>query len=730
MKLSTKKASTLQSTTGCSTSKKFVIGDSAVIIDILRSRLYSHPLRTSIQEYISNARDANRESKTEKPIIVTLPNKLDPVFKVRDFGLGLSPERVEEVFVKYGVSTKRTDNTQTGGFGIGAKSAWAYTDSFTVISFFQGKKYTYIAHLGGENSGSMDLLDEENSLEESGVEISFGVKSEDIDSAIKAVYRSTQFWAQHPELRGITQYEIPTAYENKGFQHSSFSLLPTIPSWLESAQEKKHSDLSSLTALVRPGELQFNKKTPSTVWALVDGIPYDVSKAVFSETRHAFFGNIFLPFNTGDIQINANREEVVFTPEVNTLLNNRTTAALEVIKAELIKKIQSTRTLKSLFRVFKDGHPLNASLRESFSSTFNLQGRDVTVRHEGEGNFSLILPDNDLYCTPNFTQPTRTIPLSFENIKQVLTLPNTEDQQRLLRHFYNEYEFGGAAKVILRSVAVVYTREPSWYEGVAASESKTSEIKTALENHRNLQRKRTRLQETLKKTEPPRKTVAPKKLKGTHLLATTKIVGEFTQQTGLKLQRFDLFDLKDSNKWVYLLGTSEEVSPGTEAEKVLLAKTYYANNILKKKVVLLEQGEESLYPKIESLDSLFEKKKTDEYKEDFLALCYNQVSPGFIKNLIPHKEILKKYWNTEEREVFEEIFDRISFHKEIDGARKQAIELMFSKEIHAKSLNIKNNITLLERWIDSHSFLRVINYRMDVSDIIEEVLSKYYPEKD
>ena len=117
-------------------STSFGIGDVSTVIEILRNRLYSNPIQTLVQEYICNARDAMREANTwgKTPLVIGVPNAVNPLFTVRDFGLGLTPDRVEKVFVLYGASTKRDSNNQTGGFGIGAKSAWSYTDSFTVTT--------------------------------------------------------------------------------------------------------------------------------------------------------------------------------------------------------------------------------------------------------------------------------------------------------------------------------------------------------------------------------------------------------------------------------------------------------------------------------------------------------------------------------------------------------------------------------------------------------------------
>jgi DNA topoisomerase VI subunit B len=124
-------------------SHKFSIDNEAAILKNARQSMYKYPIRTLVQEYLSNGRDSCREAKTGFKIDVTLPTSTKLIFKVRDYGVGLSPERVLNVFMKFGKSTKTETDEFTGGFGFGAKSGFAYTDNFTIISTFNGKCYHY-----------------------------------------------------------------------------------------------------------------------------------------------------------------------------------------------------------------------------------------------------------------------------------------------------------------------------------------------------------------------------------------------------------------------------------------------------------------------------------------------------------------------------------------------------------------------------------------------------------
>ncbi len=83
--------------------ENFSIGNLALIMDILRNKMYTNPIRTICQEIMSNARDAHREvGKNDLPIEVKLPSQCDSNFYVKDFGPGITPDRMSNVFIQYG----------------------------------------------------------------------------------------------------------------------------------------------------------------------------------------------------------------------------------------------------------------------------------------------------------------------------------------------------------------------------------------------------------------------------------------------------------------------------------------------------------------------------------------------------------------------------------------------------------------------------------------------------
>ena len=111
---------------GASEEMEFSIeSNNSVIFDILRDKMYKNKIGSICREVLSNCRDANREAGSTRNIEVTMiqPNQFVSVghqsVSFRDYGSGITPERMYDVYLKYGASTKRDGNDQTGGLRIG-----------------------------------------------------------------------------------------------------------------------------------------------------------------------------------------------------------------------------------------------------------------------------------------------------------------------------------------------------------------------------------------------------------------------------------------------------------------------------------------------------------------------------------------------------------------------------------------------------------------------------------
>lgn len=120
---------------------EFGISSSAEFFNILSSTLYSDQLLAVVREVLCNAWDAHIVAGcTDRAVEVSLSTS---ELVVRDFGLGIPHDQIGPIYGTYGNSTKKNDGKQTGGFGLGCKAPFAYTEHFEVISTNGGIRTIY-----------------------------------------------------------------------------------------------------------------------------------------------------------------------------------------------------------------------------------------------------------------------------------------------------------------------------------------------------------------------------------------------------------------------------------------------------------------------------------------------------------------------------------------------------------------------------------------------------------
>jgi hypothetical protein len=134
-----------------------------------------------IREICTNAWDAAR-GRFE----VFLPTQLRPLFRVRDYGPGMSHEDMMGRFARMYASDKRGKNESVGGWGLGRFSGFAYlisangSGAFTVVSRFDGVARAYVVSLSESGQPMIRLMSEKPTTEESGLDVSFAVEKRDV----------------------------------------------------------------------------------------------------------------------------------------------------------------------------------------------------------------------------------------------------------------------------------------------------------------------------------------------------------------------------------------------------------------------------------------------------------------------------------------------------------------------------------------------------------------------
>jgi len=424
MKLKSANGVGIESNVENNESMDFGIGDASVIIEILRNRLYSNPKQTLVQEYICNCRDASREAKSKIPLKITLPTILEPVFKVRDFGTGISPDLIKEVFVLYGKSTKRKNDEQTGGFGIGAKSAWAYTDSFTIVTYVNGIERTYLAHIGENSNGSLVKLSENETNEPNGTEIQIAVHTRDIQDFINASYRATMFWDVRPEFDGITEPEIPYFYKNMNcvMKRDNWAIY-------------KSSDLNRFLDGTN------HSSSEGGVVLVVDGIPYKLSLKLagldsIAQCKKYLSISMVLAIHVGngDVEVSASREAISDSEFSQKQINAIGEKILESISKQIEEEVNRTKNFNEYVSTHKI---INETLNDKVPTKKEI-GKTI---YEIDGKFCLKATLFDHVFVTNYyasKQASRTV-IKTENAKSLFLTKET--------HFIYENIEEGAGKI-------------------------------------------------------------------------------------------------------------------------------------------------------------------------------------------------------------------------------------------------------------------------------------------
>lgn len=185
---------------------------------VLSSTLYSDKPRAIVRELSTNARDAHTMvGKQAIPFEVSLPSHVEPQFSIRDFGPGLAEDQVYNLFMTYFESTKTESNDFNGQLGLGCKSPYSYTSTFTVVSRQGGIKKTYACFMDESFIPSVTKLMTEESLEADGLEILIQVHQNDIEAFTRAAAIVYKYFDVKPKIVNYDHFDFavvePTLFE-------------------------------------------------------------------------------------------------------------------------------------------------------------------------------------------------------------------------------------------------------------------------------------------------------------------------------------------------------------------------------------------------------------------------------------------------------------------------------------------------------------------------------------
>jgi hypothetical protein len=379
----------------------YTIEDSAKIFSILRSNIYSDKILAVVREYSTNGWDGHILNGTpDRPLQITLPTSLSPVFKVRDFGVGLSEESVMHIYTSYGTSTKDSSNDFNGTFGLGSKSAFAYGNTFGITSYFNGVKTLYTAYLDETNIGKIRKEYSEPTSEVNGVEIEIAVKSADIRQFNETASNFYKHFQPTPDFLG-GDGTVVNALETFGksvlmFEGSDFSI--------------KNNEGSPYWMREKSVAIMGNVAYPLSVEALGWG---DSRADLLTKAC------VILQIPIGAVSITASREALEYDKRTKDYLIGR----ICQMHSEILKKTQDTvdscdsfweaatllNSLRNLDRAISDKvtfgkwKNIRYTCSSGYYSGFAVMLDDKFVRDEICGKYDVSMKQYSYFSSPRLT---------------------------------------------------------------------------------------------------------------------------------------------------------------------------------------------------------------------------------------------------------------------------------------------------------------------------------------
>lgn len=307
---------------------QFGIQASPEAFAMLSSGIYENKIAAPIRELGTNALDAHIAAGCpDKPFKVWLPNDMNPEFRIRDYGTGLSlkqmigePEKgITGIYNTYMASNKKHSNDFTGCFGIGSKSPWTYTDGFNVTSYYNGTKYHFACVINENRMPEINYFGESETDEPNGLEVSFAVKQEDISKFVNESKNVYRFFRVKPEIEGHDGWVANT---------------PTYSYKFDGFGMRQNGSGGSVAIMGSVG-YRIDPRHFSGAYSQLLNMPLDFS------------------FDMGEVKMTASREGLEYTPQVVSVIKQRCDKAFEQLEKFINDKLSSAKTIWEKMLLFQ-----------------------------------------------------------------------------------------------------------------------------------------------------------------------------------------------------------------------------------------------------------------------------------------------------------------------------------------------------------------------------------------
>lgn len=307
------------------TAKKFSITASAKAFQILSSGIYENKKEAIVRELSCNAYDSHVQAgMADTPFVVHLPTMFEPFFSVEDFGVGLSEEEVYNVYTTYFESTKTDSNDVIGALGLGSKSPFSYTDSFTITACKDGTMAVFNASIGSSGEPEVVKMYDRPWVGSNGVKVEVSIAERDTHAFHTAASEVFSWFKVKPSLNKELFYSV------------SEDVLESLEKYGYHIGEK---DSSASRAKVLMGNVAYDLHLADIKFTL--GEPLDR----FLDHLSRLSSKLYLTVPIGDADVAASRETLSLDERTKENLAKHIDKIRENFKDTVEQKVKTYSTI-------------------------------------------------------------------------------------------------------------------------------------------------------------------------------------------------------------------------------------------------------------------------------------------------------------------------------------------------------------------------------------------------
>ena len=397
----------------------------AIVFQMFTKNIYQNPIGTIVREITSNCKDSHTEAGVNSPIVIR--KSFDKVTNTHyisfiDYGVGISPERMENVYGCYFKSTKRVDNTQIGGFGIGGKTPLAYRrstgfgeveydNSYSIITNYNGIKYEYLVYEGPESPEYSEPIMSETT-EHNGTEVRVTVLEKDINTFKREMVKQLYYF-EDIIFEGLVEDD-------------------TYKSDTEEILTNEYQIIKAKTFFFRGDQYDAN------VHVCLGRVAYPIDYSILGLNEDDYEFPVAIRLEIGEVGVTPSREGLNYSEGTIKLLKKKLEAVKKEITGMLEKQYENIVSLEDYFKV-----------KNEFGELYFPNGNSFNV---GE-----IIKEKDI---------------DFSNFKYAFTkMPN---DKQLFRLFFESKEYGKK------------TRRARWYSADEDGNELTGGYEVLMEKNHHL----------------------------------------------------------------------------------------------------------------------------------------------------------------------------------------------------------------------------------------------------